>query len=180
MKAALRAGRAEPNTRPVPRAKDTPALSLRHPPTSVVDRPAAMPTPTSITGPRRLAACSCGQLTAQVEGDPVRVSVCHCLACQRRTGSVFGQQARFHRDQVTTAGESTVFVRVGDEGSTARFHFCPRCGATVWYEMDGLPEHLAVPVGAFADPAFPSPTVSVYEERQHGWVVMPADVEHWR
>ena len=28
----------------------------------------------------RLAACSCGQLAAQVEGDPVRASICHCLA----------------------------------------------------------------------------------------------------
>ncbi|MGH2892702.1 MAG: GFA family protein, partial [Solirubrobacteraceae bacterium] len=43
----------------------------------------------------REAACSCGQLTVQVSGDPVRVSVCHCLACQRRTGSAFGYQARW-------------------------------------------------------------------------------------
>lgn len=43
----------------------------------------------------RIASCSCGQLTARVTGEPVRVSICHCLACQRRTGSVFGVQARF-------------------------------------------------------------------------------------
>ena len=45
----------------------------------------------------RHAACSCGQLRLTVEGEPVRVSICHCLACQRRTGSVFGVQARFRR-----------------------------------------------------------------------------------
>ena len=39
--------------------------------------------------PTRLASCSCGQLTAQASGDPVRNSICHCLACQRRTGSPF-------------------------------------------------------------------------------------------
>jgi hypothetical protein len=49
----------------------------------------------------RLASCSCGQLTAEVSGEPVRVSICHCLACQRRTGSVFGEQARFPRVDVT-------------------------------------------------------------------------------
>lgn len=127
---------------------------------------------------QRLASCSCGQLTAQVSGDPVRVSICHCLACQRRTGSVFGQQARFRRADVSLAGVSTEYLRVGDEGSRITFHFCPHCGATVYYEPEGLPEYLAIPVGAFADPGFPAPGVSVYEERMHGWVVVPEGVEH--
>jgi hypothetical protein len=128
--------------------------------------------------PDRLASCSCGQLTAQVTGDPVRVSICHCLACQRRTGSVFGEQARFPLVNVTVAGESTEYVRVGDEGSRVRFHFCPRCGATVYYALEGLDEFLAIPVGAFADPGFPAPGVSVYEDRKHGWVVPPPDAQH--
>lgn len=127
----------------------------------------------------RLAACSCGQLTAQVSGDPVRVSICHCLACQRRTGSVFGQQARFYRKDVAIAGDSTVYVRVGDEGSRVKFHFCPACGSTVYYEPEGLEEFVAIPVGAFADPSFPAPSVSVYEERKHGWVAVPEGAEHF-
>ncbi|MBX9346371.1 GFA family protein [Chromobacterium vaccinii] len=127
----------------------------------------------------RLAACSCGQLTVQVSGDPVRVSICHCLACQRRTGSVFGQQARFYRKDVAIAGDSTVYVRVGDEGSRVKFHFCPTCGATVYYEPEGLEEFVAIPVGAFADPGFPAPSVSVYEERKHGWVAVPEGAEHF-
>jgi hypothetical protein len=127
----------------------------------------------------RLASCSCGQLTAQVVGDPVRVSICHCLACQRRSGSVFAAQARFPRENVVVAGKSTVYVRVGDEGGRAHFHFCPQCGDTVCYEPQALPDFVAIPVGAFADPAFPTPTVSVYEERMHRWVVPPPDAEHY-
>lgn len=127
---------------------------------------------------KRLASCSCGQLTAEVVGEPVRVSICHCLACQRRTGSVFGQQARFRRESVTLSGVSSEYVRVGDEGTRARFHFCPSCGATVYYEPEAMAEYLVIPVGAFADPSFPPPTISVYEERMHSWVVPPADAEH--
>lgn len=48
----------------------------------------------------RRATCTCGQLGVDCEGDPVRVSVCHCLPCQQRTGSAFGVQARFARAQV--------------------------------------------------------------------------------
>lgn len=126
----------------------------------------------------RSASCSCGQLTAAVEGEPLRVSVCHCLACQRRTGSVFGAQARFAASAVTIRGTSTAFVRVGDEGTAATFHFCPVCGATVYYVPAGPEPHLAIPVGAFADPRFPPPVFSVYEERMHPWVTLPPDVEH--
>ncbi|MEW6020898.1 MAG: GFA family protein [Pseudomonadota bacterium] len=130
--------------------------------------------------PTRLASCSCGQLTAQVSGDPVRNSICHCLACQRRTGSPFAQQARFPRQNVRVAGQSTTFVRVGDEGARAVFHFCPTCGATVYYEPESLPDFVMLPVGAFAEPDFPAPTVSVYEERMHSWIVPPPDAEHYR
>ena len=127
---------------------------------------------------QRLASCSCGQLTAQVVGDPVRVSICHCLACQRRTGSVFGQQARFRRENVSLFGLSAEDVRFVDEVSRIRFPVGPRCGSTVYYEPEGLEEYLAIPVGAFADPGFPAPSVSVYEDRMHGWVVPPADAQH--
>lgn len=126
------------------------------------------------------ASCSCGQLCLTCEGDPVRVSMCHCLACQQRTGSTFGVQARFAREQVTRIeGRSSEYVRTGDGGTKATFRFCPECGSTVYWHNEGMPGVIAVPVGAFADPAFPPPTRSVYEVRRHAWVSVPECVtEH--
>jgi len=43
---------------------------------------------------------------------------------------------------------------------------------------EGREEHIAIPVGAFAEPSFPGPTVSVYEGRMHSWVQLPKDIEH--
>lgn len=126
----------------------------------------------------RSASCSCGALTAQVSGEPLRISVCHCLNCQRRSGSVFAAQARFARDQVVISGTSTGFALTGDEGSRAHFHFCPVCGATVYFQTEGAEDTIAIPIGVFADPLFPAPTVSVYEERMHAWVVPPPGAEH--
>ncbi|HYD81084.1 MAG TPA: GFA family protein [Paucimonas sp.] len=128
--------------------------------------------------PTRHAACSCGQLKLAAEGDPLRVSICHCLACQRRTGSVFGAQARFARDRVVVEGRSTQYVRVGDSGGRVTFHFCPECGATVYYHLAEMPDTLGIPVGAFADPGFPAPKISIYEERMHAWVALPDGIEH--
>jgi hypothetical protein len=128
----------------------------------------------------RTASCSCGQLQARCDGDPAHVSMCHCLACQRRSGSVFAIQARFARERVTVSGRASDYVLVGDGGGRATFHFCPVCGATVYYELDSEPAVLALPVGAFADPAFPPPTRSVYEVRRHAWVALSGiTVEHW-
>jgi hypothetical protein len=122
---------------------------------------------------------ACEQLRLTVEGEPVRVSICHCLACQRRTGSVFGVQARFDADQATIEGASRQYIRVSDEGGKRAFlHFCPDCGAAVFYTTEATPGIVAVPVGAFADPSFPSPTRSVWEERAHSWLRLPDDIEH--
>ncbi len=126
----------------------------------------------------RHAQCTCGQLKVACNGDPVRVSICHCLACQRRTGSPFAQQARWPTANVKIEGAATTYVRIGDSGGTMTSRFCATCGATVYYEIDKMPGFIAVPVGVFADPAFPPPSVSIYEARKHGWVSVPEECEH--
>ncbi|NEX92643.1 GFA family protein [Caulobacter sp. 17J65-9] len=128
----------------------------------------------------RTASCRCGQLKITCVGEPVRISVCHCLACQQRTGSAFSAQARWPDAQVTLDGEWKAFEAAGDSGARATFRFCPVCGSTVAFAGEGMPGMTAVPVGAFADPSFPAPTVSVYEDRRHPWTaVLGDDVERW-
>jgi len=125
----------------------------------------------------RRATCSCGQLKVETLQDPHRISVCHCLACQLRTGSVFGAQARFARSDTRIEGRSSPYVRQGDSGQKITFNFCPDCGATVYWQLEAAPEVIAVPIGAFADPNFPAPKVSVYESRRHGWVQIAGQLE---
>ena len=124
----------------------------------------------------RHASCSCGQLSLTTLGEPVRVSVCHCRACQRRTGSVFGVQARFPEAAVTVRGQGREYRRGSDDGHRITQCFCPVCGTTVCYRNDSLPGMVGVPVGGFADPAFPPPVVSVYGERRHLWVKLPEGI----
>ena len=111
----------------------------------------------------------------------MRVSICHCLECQKRTGSAFGQQSRWPRAQIRIEGQAKVFRRTGDTGKVVTFYFCPECGSTVYWEIPGLDEFWAVAVGAFADPDFPAPTVAVYEDRRHPWTQDPNSViqDHW-
>lgn len=125
----------------------------------------------------RRAQCSCGQLSLVAEGEPVRISICHCHACQRRSGSVFATQARFPAEQVgAIAGRRSTYVRVNDSGGRATFSFCTDCGGTLFWEIDAVPG-IYVPVGAFADASFPPPNISVFENRMHPWVMRIADLD---
>jgi hypothetical protein len=121
----------------------------------------------------RIASCSCGRLRVTCAGEPVRVSMCHCLECQKRTGAPFGAQARFDRSHVSTEGAVTEFERIGDEGNRITFRFCPTCGSTVYWTLSGLPDIVAVAIGNFADRDLPTPRISVYESRRHPWVIVP-------
>ena len=109
----------------------------------------------------RHAACSCGQLHLTIEGESARISMCHCRACQRRTGAAFGNQARFRREQVTVTGQATAWNRTAESGKAVTFDFCPTCGSTVYWESESFPGYVIVAIGNFADPNFPAPTVSV-------------------
>ena len=92
----------------------------------------------------RVAACHCGKLRAVCEGEPVRVSVCHCLECQRRTGSAFGVSARYPKEKVRAEGPSRQYSRIADSGFRLTFDFCPSCGTTIHWHLDQFPEVTAV------------------------------------
>ena len=129
--------------------------------------------------PTREAACLCGQLRLEIDGDPWVVSMCHCLACQRRTGSAFGMQAAFRPDQVEIVGTYKDYSRISDESDRKEhvLHFCPECGSQVFYTEPTEPDLIVVSVGSFADPTFPPPTESGYDWRRHPWLAVPETIE---
>jgi hypothetical protein len=137
----------------------------------------------------RVASCNCGQLRVTTKGpDPDRVVMCNCFLCQKQTGSPFSLQARFPNEQVTIKGKSKAWVFpingakptpyrtcAGSDGITdsaadvVTSHFCPECGSTVYYFRKSDPARTGVRVGAFADPTFPPPMGSGFEEYKHPW-----------
>jgi len=137
----------------------------------------------------RTASCNCGQLRVTTKGpDPDRVVMCNCFLCQKQTGSPFSLQARFPNEQVKIEGKSKAWVFpiegakptpyrtcAGSDGITnsaadvVTSHFCPECGSTVYYFRKSDPARTGVRVGAFADPTFPPPMGSGFEEYKHPW-----------
>lgn len=117
----------------------------------------------------RVATCRCGSLKAECTGEPVLMSVCHCVECKRRTGSAFSTQARFAAENVNVMGEFRTFVRTADSERTLTYQFCPNCGSTIAYQIDMMPGVVAIPLGAFGEEVLPAPAYSAYERRKHPW-----------
>lgn len=128
----------------------------------------------------RRASCSCGKLSLEAQGEPVAVSVCHCLDCQKRTGSAFGAQARYPTEQLQFQGEPHTFTRTGDTGATVTFSFCPNCGTTLYWNPEKLPGQTSVALGTFADPNFAENlSYTVYNSRRHAWIPKLASAEDY-
>jgi len=117
----------------------------------------------------RTAECHCGSLRAIVGGEPEGIDLCHCKACQRRTGTVFHFGSTYLKDRVRLQGARHIYERGTDSGNRIRFYFCPNCGSNLYWENDRNPAICGITVGSFADPNFPLPSYSQWEESKHGW-----------
>jgi hypothetical protein len=86
-------------------------------------------------------------------------------------------QARWPKDQVEVSGRYAEYIRVSDDGEERTFRFCPQCGSTVFWTTEGWEGSIAVAIGAFADPSFPQPYISVYGTQRYPWLPLPDGVE---
>lgn len=127
------------------------------------------------------ARCSCGAVTLSLPEEPSKLVVaCHCIDCQRRTGAPFGVGAYYPAEIVTISGTSKEFTHAAASGGKIHNFFCPQCGSTVYWKLSSLPALIAVAVGAMAEPKYPAPVISVFEQSKHDWVQIDGAVEHFR
>ncbi|WP_296613430.1 GFA family protein [Sphingomonas sp.] len=125
---------------------------------------------------RHLARCHCGALEVACEGEPRKVSLCHCEQCQRRTGSAFSVAVFYAREQVAVRGATSSFMRPSASGFEVDFRFCPACGSNLLWYPARMPALVGVAFGGFADRDFPMPDQAVWAEEGHDWVGLPDQV----
>ncbi len=77
------------------------------------------------------------------------------------------------------SGMSRVHVRTTDAGHDFKSHFCPECGTSLFWTSGKNPGSIGVAVGAFADPQFPPPIRSVWEQSKHCWVEVTVAAQHF-
>jgi hypothetical protein len=120
--------------------------------------------------------CSCGEIRYRLTSEPLFTHCCHCLNCQRQTGSAFVINVLIEADRVELlAGEpQPVDVPRGD-GSRQRIFRCPNCQVAVYSEY-GRPEVRFVRAGTLDRPLDVAPDVHIFTRSKLGWVTLPDSV----
>ncbi len=134
---------------------------------------------------RHEGGCVCGAVRYRTQGLPLRVTVCHCTWCQRRTGSAFGIEPVFAREQIVDlSGTPTIYRHVSDiSGRWLDVEFCATCGSNLGFTLEAVPEIRTRAAGSFDDPAWIDPADMefrhVFARSARPWSRIPDDVQVW-
>jgi hypothetical protein len=121
-------------------------------------------------------ACACGDVRYRLLSPPMFVHCCHCLNCQRQTGSAFVINLLIEADRVELlAGAPVAIEAPRDDGPPQRIHRCPGCQVAVFSEY-GAPQVRFVRAGTLDEPAAVAPDVHIFTRSKVGWLSLPADV----
>jgi hypothetical protein len=124
----------------------------------------------------REGGCACGEVRYRLASDPLFVHCCHCLNCQRQTGSAFVINLLIEADRVElVAGDPQPVDVPRDDGSTQTIWRCPACQIAV-YSRYTSPRVLFVRGGTLDDPASVTPDVHIYTRSKLPWVTVPDGV----
>jgi hypothetical protein len=120
--------------------------------------------------------CACGEVRYRLTWPPLIVHCCHCLNCQRQTGSAFVINVLIESDRVESLGRPPDRVPVPRSGTKRQqIYRCPACETAVWstYTRKNI---LFVRAGTLDDPSAVEPDVHIFTRSKLPWVTLPAGV----
>ena len=125
---------------------------------------------------RAEGGCSCGAVRYRLLSEPLFTHCCHCLSCQRQTGSAFVINLLIETDRVELiAGDPEAVDVPRDDGSSQRVFRCPTCQVAV-YSQYGRPEVRFVRGGTLDEPSQARPDVHIFTRSKLPWVTLPESV----
>jgi hypothetical protein len=129
-----------------------------------------------VTSVAREGGCACGAVRYRLTSDPLFTHCCHCLNCQRQTGSAFVINLLIEADRVELLAGAPQAVDVPrDDGSKQRISRCPTCQVAVYSDY-GRPEVLFVRAGTLDQPGSVTPDVHIFTKSKLSWVTLPESV----
>ena len=113
--------------------------------------------------------CLCGAVRYEIDGDPVFAGHCHCIDCQKATGTGHVSVTGLPRAAVTVTGETRGFAVTGESGLAYTRNFCPTCGSLIFGEAEGMPGLINVTAGTLDDPTAFEPQFVIFTRSRPAW-----------
>ena len=129
--------------------------------------------------------CVCQNIRYRFSGTPLRVTICHCTWCQRRTGSAFGVELVVNKAQFElVAGVPAIYRHVSDgSGRWVDQHFCNNCGSNIGLTLEAVPAIRSIAIGSLDDQGWSElsrlESRHVFVRSARHWSVVPDDVEQY-
>ena len=127
----------------------------------------------------REGGCACGAVRYRLASEPLFPHCCHCLNCQRQTGSAFVINVLIETDRVELLAEEPLPVDVPRGRSKQRIWRCPTCQVALFSRYTRASVRF-VRAGTLDDPSSVTPDVHIYTRSKLGWVTLPESVPAFR
>ena len=120
--------------------------------------------------------CQCGGVSYTITGTPLRVTGCHCLECQKQSGSAFGLALWVKPGDLRLKGTVKSHTRIADSGRPITGVFCPGCGNRIYNIPSYEEDVFLLKPGTLDDTAWLRPERMVWLRRKLPWVEIPHDI----
>jgi hypothetical protein len=121
--------------------------------------------------------CLCGQVRYTADSEPAFVGVCHCVDCQRFSGSAFSTVVGIPGPTLKLTGVVKTFTKAGDSGKAIHRRFCPQCGSGIVEEADALPDVVMLSAGTLDNRSWVKPASQIYCDSAQPWVQLGGEMQ---
>ncbi len=126
--------------------------------------------------PFATGSCLCGNVNYSITEKPLFSGQCHCIDCQKSSGTGHMSLAFFHKEDVTMKGETSFYTTVADNGAEVTRHFCPDCGSRIFGTNTAFTTMMAISAGSFDDHSWFKADRIVYNKRKPEWDFMDESI----
>lgn len=121
-------------------------------------------------------SCQCGNVQYEAKAPPVLSVACHCLDCQKLSGTAYSVTLVFKAESFEVSGETNTYEAVADSGTPKIGHFCPACGNRIYHVDPTMPGSIRLKPGTLDNAPIPEPQCHLWVSRKQPWVEIPDDM----
>jgi hypothetical protein len=115
-------------------------------------------------------SCMCGQISYDSDAEPAMTAVCHCVDCQKQSGTAFSIVVGLPRDQLKVNGNLAIFTTRGGSGEAVNRHFWGTCGSPICSQVDAMPDILFIKAGTLEDTSWLQPQLEFWCDSAQSWL----------
>jgi hypothetical protein len=123
--------------------------------------------------------CSCGAVTATIQGEALWVRQCWCVQCQKIAAGSATTNALFRTDGIDLQGTLAWNRYVAESGSTVEQGFCAQCGTHVIGRNSARHGACVIRAGFIDAPNDLRPTSAIWLDDAPVWAKVDPELETW-